>query len=482
MYIVVIDQGTSSTRAMLFNLKGQIITQSAFPLTQYYPNPGWVEHCPEEIWEHTIKALKNICSQFKPSDILGIGITNQRETTVLWDKKTGRCLSKAIVWQDRRTQKNCDRLIKFNPIIRERTGLTCDPYFSATKIKWLLDAHPLSNDVLFGTIDTYLLWRLTKGSSHKTDITNASRTLLLNIHTHSWDEELLNIFQIPRHILPEVCSSDTHFGDVDASLLGFSCPVLAMIGDQQSALLGIGSTQPGDVKETYGTGGFVMLNTGIRPFISEHGLLTTIAYQIDNQVHYALEGNIYDAGSLMLWLKDQVSFIEDYQESIKLASSIDSSDGVFFIPSFSGIGAPHWISDCGASFKGLSRTTTKAHLVRAVMESIGFQTNDILRIMENDTHLPIHKLRIDGGMIHNHWFVQFLNQLCGKTIHIPNTFENTSKGAALITALSFVDEPDIQALSLKWQKETLLNRPPCPKSQMSYQNWQKEIQALKIKT
>ena len=480
MYIVVIDQGTSSTRAMLYNLKGKIITQSVYPLTQYYPHPGWVEHCPEEIWQHTIKALKNICSQFKPSDILGISITNQRETTLLWDKKTGRCLSKAIVWQDRRTQKYCDLLKEYNPKIREKTGLTCDPYFSATKIKWLLDKHPSSKDILFGTIDTYLLWRLTNGTSHKTDITNASRTLLLNIHTLTWDEELLSIFKIPSHILPEICSSDAYFGDIDPSLLGFSCPILAIIGDQQSALLGIGCTQPGDIKVTYGTGGFVMLNTGTIPFLSDHGLLTTIAYQINKQIYYALEGNIYDAGSLMTWLKGQIGFIEDYQESIKLASSIDSSEGVIFIPSFSGIGAPHWISNCGASFQGLSRTTTKAHLIRAVMESIAFQTYDILKTMENDTHLPIQKLRVDGGMIHNHWFIQFLNQLCGNIIHIPNTFENTSKGAALISALSFVDEKNIQELSLKWQKETLLNNPACPKAMISYQNWQKEIQKIKL--
>lgn len=480
MYIVVIDQGTSSTRAILFNLQGQMVTQSSFPLTQYFPQTGWVEHCPEEIWRHTIQALKRVCQQVKTSEILGLAITNQRETSLIWDKHTGKCLSKAIVWQDRRTQNLCSQLEVHNSLIHKKTGLKCDPYFSATKIKWLMDEyHPNPQDVLFGTIDSFLLWRLTNGKSHKTDVTNASRTLLCNIHKQSWDDELLEIFNIPKIILPEICSSDANYGDLDPSLLGFSCPIHAVIGDQQSALIGIGCTEPGDLKVTYGTGGFVMLNTGHTPHSSQHGLLSTVAYKIRNQTFYALEGNINDAGSLMPWLRDQLELIENYEESGKIASSVKSSDGVYFIPSFSGIGAPHWIRQCGAAFTGLSRSTTKAHLVRATLESIAFQTKDILSTMRQETNINISRLKVDGGMVNNQWFLNFLSALDDALIHVPCTFENTAKGAAMIVALKYSPESSLNLISKQWQKDTILPSYCCSTTQNAYKGWQRVISEIK---
>ena len=483
MYILIIDQGTSSTRAILFDLNGKLINQYSVHLTQYYPNQGWVEHCPEEIWQHTLSVLKKITDGVSPKKILACGITNQRETIVCWDRSTGRCLSKAIVWQDRRTQSICDSIIDIDHIIQQKTGLKCDPYFSASKIKWLIDYHQIKphqyKNIAFGTIDSFLLWRLTGGKSHKTDITNASRTLLFNIHELKWDLELLNLFGVPEETLPHVCDSDSNFGMMNSNIIGFSLPILSVIGDQQAALIGIGATKNSSMKVTYGTGGFVMLNTGQIPLYSESGLLTTIAYKIRNKICYALEGSIYDAGSLMYWLKHNVNLINNYEELETLASSVESTEGVYFIPSFSGLGAPHWITHQGAFFTNISRTTNKSHLVRAVQESVAYQTQDIIKIIQNNLNIYPMNLSVDGGMIKNKWFIQFLSDLTQIKINLPNTCENTAKGAALVAALAYYKNIKMDELSNSWQQYEYIYPSKNKLDEIHYQTWLHELDKLK---
>jgi glycerol kinase len=482
MYTVVIDQGTSSTRAILFDMNGKIIKQSFQHVTQIYPQSGWVEHSPEEIWKHTCLVLKNVTNGVAPHQILACGITNQRETVVCWDKNTGKCFYNALVWQDRRTQAFCDSHMDVNELIHQKTGLICDPYFSASKINWLLknilQSSGLSN-VAIGTIDSFLIWRLTKGLSHKTDITNASRTMLFNINEQDWDEELLNLFAIPPSILPDVCDSDAHFGFIHKDIIGYEIPILSVIGDQQAALIGIGATSKNAMKVTYGTGGFLMLNTGEERLEINKHLLTTIAYKINKKICYALEGNMYDAGSLMDWLKNKLNLVSDYQEIDNLSASVHSTDGVYFIPSFSGLGAPHWITHKGATFINMSRDTTKAHLVRATQESIGYQTLDIIDAIRNYHPINLEQIYIDGGMSKSRWFIQFLSNLTRLTISIPESLENTAKGAALVASLRFMDNIDLNELASRWQNfETLF---PLEDTSFSnnYLNWVREIAKLK---
>jgi glycerol kinase len=482
MYIVVIDQGTSSTRAILFDLKGQVIKFFSNPLKSYYPKPGWVEQCPEEIWQHTKSLLKKVCLNINPKKILAIGMTNQRETTLCWDKTTGVCLSNAIVWQDRRTQEFCEHLNQEYALIKSKTGLICDAYFSASKLNWLLKYNNLNSlqmqNLAFGTIDSFLLWRLTHGKQHKTDMTNASRTLLYNIYQREWDNDLLNIFNIPKHILPEVCHCNAEFGFLNKEFLGHSIPIRAMIGDQQSALIGIGATMPGDLKVTYGTGGFVMTNTGL-DVIESPDLLSTIAYSINNQTHYALEGYINDAGSAIHWLKDTLGLVQDFKEAEILASSVESSYGVCFIPSFSGLGPPHHLVSTGAYFTGLLRSTTKAHLIRAIFESILFQTKDIVQLMQKSTDLQLKSLKVDGGMVHNHWFIKQLAAIIQKPIIIPNLLENTAKGAAMLAYLAIDDGVNIQNLSQSWQNYEIITEQQNIDDLKGYLHWSQEIAHLK---
>ncbi len=480
MYTLIIDSGTSSTRAMLFSLSGKIIRTISYPIKSYYPKANWVEQCPEQLWNNTLKAIQTIVKTISVDDILAIGITNQRETTLIWDKRTGKCLSKAISWQDRRTQKICDELKAYEALIQSRTGLKLDPYFSATKIKWLLEHHQMTpKHLAFGTVDSFLLYKLTNGKAHLTDVTNASRTLLFDIKKLQWDEALLELFKIPKNLLPEVFASDHLFGALDEAILGKKIPIHAIIGDQQAALVGIGCIHPGQAKVTYGTGGFVLQHTGSTLKPSKHGLLSTIAYGIQNQTQYALEGNIYDAGSSLQWLKDGLGFFENFKQADKIASSIASNEGVYFMPAFSGIGAPHWITHVGACFLGLSRASGKAHMVRAVMEAIAYQTYDILKAMQQDSFLDIQHLLIDGGVANSRWLIQFIANLCQLDIEIPNTFENTAKGAAMVATLAAGHGEDLEQLAQGWQDYQTYHADGLQNQTNAYQKWLQYIEQFK---
>lgn len=478
MYILAIDQGTSSTRAILFDLNGQMIRESSIPLTQYFPKPKWVEHDPDEIWEHTLKVLKKVCANIKSSDLLACGISNQRETTVCWDKRNGQVLSRAIAWQDRRTQADCDQLKAYEALIFKKTGLQCDPYFSASKLRWILKNHSTVDNkhIAFGTIDCFLLWRLTGGLIHQTDITNASRTMLFNIHEQCWDLELLELFHIPLEILPKVRDSDSYFGDIKEDILGFKLPIHAVLGDQQAALIGLGCTQKNDIKITYGTCGNIMQNTGSTPCPSNIGLTNTIAYRVQHQTYYALEGNIYDSGSMLFWLKDKLKLFLSYDDIEPMVSSLSNNDGVYFIPSFSGLGAPHWLPAKGASFVGMSRATTSAHLVRAALESLVYQTNDILKLMRKHSS---NQIKVDGGVASSHWLIHLLADLTKTDIIIPEILENTAKGVAMVASLSVHKKSDLKQLSLCWQQFKLIKAEPSTALKEAYAGWLKALENFK---
>lgn len=441
-YILTIDQGTSSTRASRYDLQGQCIQSAQYTISQFYPQAGFVEHDPDEIWSKTLKALREVIVGVNASQIVACGLTNQRETTVIWDKQTGICLAPAIVWQDRRTEAYCSSLREQNAMIQAKTGLLLDPYFSASKLHWLLQQIPQARAcaqegrLAFGTIDTFLIWKLTGGKSHFTDVTNASRTLLFNIHTLQWDDELLALFDIPRSILPTVQACDGYFGVIHNDILNAPIPIRGVIGDQQAALIGQGCVASGTIKATYGTGGFLMLNTGGTPVISNHKLLTTIAYQIKSKTAYALEGAIYQAGTVVQWLRDELKLIQSAQDTEALANSIDTNEGVYLIPSFTGLGAPHWLSTQGAAIVGLSRTSNPAHFARAALECVAYQTKDVLSCMEKDSNMKITGLRVDGGMTQNQWFLQFLSSLCQVQIYRSRQIEATSLGAFLLAAVA----------------------------------------------
>jgi glycerol kinase len=484
-YLLAIDQGTSSTRAMLYTLDGKVAYSSHDLLTQYYPHPGWVEHDPEEIWQKTLKSIQEVVSQVDIDQIVACGITNQRETTVIWDKKTGRCLARAIVWQDRRTHKFCESLEPHTELIHSKTGLFPDPYFSATKLSWLLknvaEANTLvkANRLAFGTIDSFLLWRLT-GGAHLTDITNASRTLLFNIHTQEWDEQLLGLFDIPASILPSVRANDSFFGTIKGDLLGKAIPITGVAGDQQAALMGLGCFASGMAKATFGTGGFLLLNTGQKPIKSKHKLLTTIAYRIKDQTTYGLEGSFYQAGTTVKWLRDELHLIEAASETESLARSLSSNEGVYLIPSFTGLGAPHWFSTPGAAIMGLSRTSGKAHFARAALESVGYQTRDILTCMEKDSAIPLELLRVDGGMAANNWLLQFLASLCNLTIERPTNIETTAQGAAVLAALGCGAIGSIKDLQATWVLDRqFIKEANSEIMEQYYQGWQRALLGVK---
>lgn len=441
-YLLALDQGTSSTRAMLYSTQGELIVSSQKSLMQYYPHPGWVEHDPEEIWQSTLTVLRAVVEQVPSQHILACGITNQRETSVIWNKKTGKCLAPAIVWQDRRTEHFCKTLTKYESMIQQKTGLLPDPYFSASKLHWFLtnnqEAKELAfkGDLAFGTVDSFLIWRMTKGT-HVTDITNASRTMLFNINNEQWDDELLDLFAIPDSVLPEVRASDSHFGVINRDLLGVEIPITGVAGDQQSALIGQGCLQEGMVKATFGTGGFLLLNTGEQPVFSQHKLLTTIAYKIKERTVYGLEGSIYHAGTTIKWLRDKMKLIESSAETEFLAQSLTSNEGVYMVSSFTGLGAPHWLSSSGAAIIGLSQSTNKAHFARAALEGVCYQTREVLHCMREDNHSEISLLRVDGGMAANNWFLQFLADQCHLTVEKPKDIETTAKGAAVLAGIGY---------------------------------------------
>ena len=440
-YLLAIDQGTSSTRSVLYDDKGRFIDSSQLEFKQYFPKEGWVEHNPEEIWESVLSTLTSLVKRnsLVSKDIASIGITNQRETTIVWDKKDGKPIYNAIVWQDRRTADFCNELNDQTEMVNSRTGLTMDPYFSSTKVNWILNhvkgarKRALAGELLFGTIDSYLIWKLSGGKSHKTDVTNASRTMLFNIEEQKWDEDLLNLFEIPRSMLPAVCDNVFDFGTT--SVLGGEVSIGGVAGDQQAALIGQCCVKPGEVKSTYGTGCFLILNTGAERLHSQSKLLTTVAYRVNGKITYALEGSIFVAGSAIQWLRDEMEFFSDASDTEKLAMQASDESNVLVIPALTGLGAPYWDASARGAIFGLTRDSTKADIVRATLESVVFLTKDLLEAMSKD-NASFNSLKIDGGMVANSWFCQKLSNILGVEVERPRIIETTSLGAAFLAGIS----------------------------------------------
>ena len=459
-FIVAIDQGTTSSRAILFSLSGKNIYSSQKEFKQYFPKDGWVEHNPNEIWNTTKKVLIDVIKKSKrlKGKILTIGITNQRETTILWNKKTGKPVYNAIVWQDRRTAEFCKKFKtnKKEKFINRRTGLLIDPYFSATKIKWILDnvvtAKRLlrNNNLLFGTIDTFLLWKLTKGKIHATDATNASRTMLFNISRNKWDKDILKILNIPKNILPTVKDSSDDFGVTDKSITGISYPINGVVGDQQAATIGQSCFEKGSVKSTYGTGAFVLMNTGNKKIYSKNKLLTTICYRLNGKITYALEGSIFIAGAGVQWLRDKIKLINNAAETEKIAKSLKSNNGIYLVPAFTGLGAPYWNPNSRGIICGLTRDTSKKEIVRATLESVAYQSYDLFNAMKNDGLKP-NLVKVDGGMVKNNWFSQFLSDIIDLEVIRPKANEATALGAALMAGLKIGVFKSLKDFSKNWK-------------------------------
>ena len=462
-YILSLDQGTTSSRAIVFDKKGQIVSVAQKDFKQHFPKSGWVEHDPQEIWTSQsavmIESLAN--EDIKANQIAGIGITNQRETTIVWDRKTGKALYNAIVWQDRRTSAYCDELKEAGKaeMIASKTGLILDAYFSATKIKWILDnvegarKRAEKGELAFGTIDTWLVWKLTGGKNHITDISNASRTMVFNIHEKQWDKELLKLFDIPESMLPEVKSSSEVYCETSGDILSVKIPIAGIAGDQQAALFGQLCTQSGMAKTTYGTGCFLVMNTGEKPVKSENRLLTTVAWEINGKVNYALEGSVFIGGAAIQWLRDGIEFFGHAQESEKLAISLEDNDGVYFVPALSGLGAPHWDQDARGAFFGITRGTTIAHMTRAALEAIAYQVNDVLKAMEKDSGEPTKELRVDGGATANNFLMQFQADILNCKITRPKIIETTAIGAAFLAGLAVGFWKDEEELKSLWEAD-----------------------------
>ena len=465
-FIVSIDQGTTSSRAILFNLKGQSVYTSQTEFTQYFPKDGWVEHNPNEIWSTTLKVLKNVIKKSKTlkGKILTIGITNQRETTILWDKTTGKVVYNAIVWQDRRASDYCKKLIKQKKetIIYNKTGLLIDAYFSATKIKWIIDNVPKARELinkkrlLFGTVDSFLLWKLTNGADHATDATNASRTMLFNITTNKWDDQILKMLNIPKSILPTVKDCAADFGHTDPSLTGKSYPITGMVGDQQSATIGQCCFEPGSLKSTYGTGAFVLLNTGNKKIYSKNRLLTTIGYRINGKTTYALEGSIFIAGAGVQWLRDKIKLIKKASDTEKIIKSLKSNKGIYLVPAFTGLGAPYWAVNARGVLSGLTRDTGPKEIVRATVESVAYQTHDLFEAMNNDGLKP-RIIKVDGGMVKNNWFSQFLSDVANIKVLRPKVDETTALGAAFMAGLQIGVYKSLKDISKNWKADRIFN-------------------------
>ncbi len=454
-YILSIDQGTTGSIVLLVDTRGNIVSQAYREFAQHYPKPGWVEHDPDEIWDVTQEAIADVLHQHGiKSSISAIGIANQRETTIVWDKKTGKPIYPAIVWQCRRTADVCAELKAQASIaahVKAKTGLVIDPYFSGTKVAWILDevsgarARAERGELAFGTIDTWLLWKLTNGTVHKTDYTNASRTLLFNINTLCWDETLLEIFNVPKTILPEVCPSASHFGKAKILLLE-GIPIAGIAGDQQSALFGQLCWEPGMVKATYGTGCFLMLNTGTKRVESKAGLLTTLACSLDEKPMYVLEGSVFIAGAAVQWLRDGLQIIESVTETEVIANRVNDSGGVIVVPAFTGLGAPYWNADARGAIFGLTRGTTREHIVRATLESIAYQAADVVTAMVADADTPLERLRVDGGAVANNFLMQFQADILGIDVERPERIETTALGAAYLAGITTGVWQDIDEL------------------------------------
>ena len=459
-YVLAIDQGTTSTRTIAFDAGGRAAAIARRALTQHYGDAGRVEHDPEEIWRDTRATVSEVIEHCPPgaAAVAALGITNQRETVVLWYRASGAPIHRAIVWQDRRTAEECARLKAqgAEELVRRRTGLLLDPYFSGTKIAWILDnvlgarARAERGQLAFGTIDTFLLWRLTGGRVHATDVTNASRTLLYDIHAQCWDEELLRLLRVPRALLPEVRDSSEIYGATDPALFGRPLPIAGMAGDQQAALIGQACFRPGTAKSTYGTGCFLLLNTGAVAVSSSNRLLTTPAYRIGGRTAYALEGSIFVAGAAIKWLRDGLKVIESASETATLAARVPDDHGVYLVPAFVGLGAPHWEPQARALLCGLTFDTTGAHLARAALESVAYQTLDLTEAMQRDGAQRLDALRIDGGMAANDWFCQFLADMLEARVERPDELETTARGAAFLAGLATGVWPDLESLSTHW--------------------------------
>ena len=462
-YILALDQGTSSSRAIVFDHSGNICSSAQQEFTQYFPQPGWVEHEPMEIWASEAAVIAEAISKLGIGglDIAAIGITNQRETTIVWDAETGLPIHRAIVWQDRRTSEFCDTLKERGLVdmIREKTGLIIDAYFSGTKIKWILDNVPGARDrarqgkLRFGTVDSWLVWQLTRGEVHITDVSNASRTMLFNINTLEWDKELLELLDIPLSMMPAVKSSSEVYGHTKTTIFAHEVPIAGIAGDQQAALFGQMCTDPGSVKNTYGTGCFLLMNTGSKPILSRNNLLTTVAWKIGNEVNYALEGSIFVGGSVVQWLRDGLGVIRSSSEVEALAASVPDNGGVYFVPALTGMGAPYWDQYAHGVICGITRGTTAAHIARAALEGIAFQTMDIVRAMERDAGVPLADLKVDGGASRNNLMMQFQADILGADVVRPVVTETTAMGACYLAGLAVGYWNSLDEIKAQWQVE-----------------------------
>ena len=481
--LLAIDQGTTSSRAIVFDVGGAICTVAQREFTQHYPAGGWVEHDPEEIWSATVAVTREALAAAGGA-VAAIGITNQRETTVVWDRASGVPIHRAIVWQDRRTAAQCRTLrdAGHEPAVGEKTGLLLDPYFSATKLAWILDHvdgardRAAAGELAFGTIDTFLIWRLTGGSVHATDATNASRTLLFDIHAQQWDDALLRLFDVPRNLLPDVRDSAADFGTTSVDVLGHAIPIAGVAGDQQAATIGQACFEPGMMKSTYGTGCFAVMNTGAEAVRSRHRLLTTVAWRLEGRPTYALEGSIFVAGAAVQWLRDGLRVIENAPETEALAAGLADSAGVYLVPAFTGLGAPHWDPDARGAIYGLTRDTGPAHLARAALESVCLQTRDLIAAMEADCGAAIERLRVDGGMVENAWLLQALADIVDVAVERPRIVETTALGAAYLAGLQAGVFRSVEEIGARWARDAeFRSRMPDEERERLVRGWESAV-------
>lgn len=488
-YILALDQGTTSSRAILFDRQSNIVGVAQKEFTQFFPQTAWVEHNPLEIWDSQLQVAQTVLRNNKitADQIMAIGITNQRETTIVWDRQTGEPVYNAIVWQDRRTAPICDQLRKdgMEDYIRQNTGLVIDAYFSGTKVKWILDnvegarGKAERGELCFGTVDSWLIWKLTGGKVHATDVSNASRTLLFNIVNMQWDEELLKVLNIPQAILPEVKASSGDFGETEAPFLGESIPIRGVAGDQQAALFGQACFDAGMAKNTYGTGCFMLMNTGANMIPSKNGLLTTVAWQLGDRVTYALEGSVFIAGAAIQWLRDGLKIIDEAPDSEYFAKKVADTAGVYVVPAFAGLGAPHWDMYARGAIFGLTRGTQKAHLIRATLQSLAYQSRDLLEAMQQDANISLQKLRVDGGASANNYLMQFQSDIMGTSVERPTITETTALGAAYLAGLpsEFYTHASI---SNSWQRDASFDpNMETTEREKRYKKWQKAVERCK---
>jgi len=487
-YILALDQGTTSSRSMIFDKQGNIISVAQKEFKQIFPQPGWVEHDADEIWSTQFGTMAEALAKANIAlkQIAGIGITNQRETTIVWERSTGKPVFNAIVWQDRRTSSYCDELKSVDTVkmIREKTGLIIDAYFSATKLKWILDNVPGTRakaekgELAFGTIDSWLIWKLTNGTVHITDVSNASRTMLLNIHTCEWDKELLDLFTIPKSLLPEVKSSSEIYGVTGNMFPDSKIPIAGIAGDQQAALFGQQCTQPGMVKNTYGTGCFMLMNTGEKAIGSKNNLLTTIAWRLNGKIEYALEGAIFIAGAVVQWLRDELKIIRSSAEVEELAQHVPDTEGVYIVPAFAGLGAPHWNQDARGSIFGLTRGSSDAHIARAALDSIAYQTYDVLKAMEADSGIQIKELRVDGGATVNNLLMQFQSDILNCKVVRPKITETTALGAAYLAGLAVGYWKNVEDIQEQWQIDKTFSPAISDEKRNDFlKGWQRAVKA-----